>query len=222
VTDRHAVDPSARTERDALAALEAQLDEAIEAGIDLIQVRERDLEARDLSACVRRLVEKLRSTPTRVVVNDRADVAVAAGAHGLHLRSDGPQAARIRQWLGEAFMIGRSVHSPSEALAAGPVDYLVFGTVFPSRSKLDGPAAGVTGLERTVEAAGAPVLAIGGITPDRVADCRAAGAAGIAAIGVFLPPGRTPDALGPRAAIASFRERWEQAGQAQRTEPGEP
>lgn len=111
---------------------------AARAGVHLIQVRERDLEARPLTRLVARLIEAVRGTGARVLVNDRLDVAVAAGAHGVHLRGDSLPAARARQVAPAPFIIGRSVHSREEALRAqdgGGLDYLVFGTVFTTDSK---------------------------------------------------------------------------------------
>jgi len=146
---------------------------------------------------------------TRVVVNDRVDVAVAAGAVGAHLRADGPPAAAVRALVPRPWLLGRSVHSTTEARAAAETDYLVFGTVFASASKPpDAPVAGPAALQQTVREAAVPVLAIGGITAARAAACRAAGAAGLAAIGIFLPRGRAPGALGPSAAVAALRSGW--------------
>jgi thiazole tautomerase (transcriptional regulator TenI) len=202
------VTPDARTLRDEILGLEAQLDAACEEAVDIVQVRERDLDAAALLGLVRRVVG--RATPaTRVVVNDRADVALAAGAAGVHLRSDGPPAARVRALQPGPWIVGRSVHMPGEAARAGDLDYLLCGTVFPSGSKPAGaPVGGLDTLRETCAVARPPVLAIGGITPARVAACREAGAAGVAAIGVFLPAGRTADALGPVAAAAALRKAW--------------
>ena len=114
---------------------------AARAGIDLIQIRERDLDARRLIALVRRCVEAAEGTSTKVLVNDRADVAVAAGAHGVHLRGDSIAAAAVRSLIGDGALIGRSVHGADEARAvsgAGGVDYLIFGTLYPSASKEPG------------------------------------------------------------------------------------
>jgi thiamine-phosphate diphosphorylase len=149
-----------------------------------------------------------------VVVNERADVALAAGADGVHLRGDGAPTARVRRIAAAGWIIGRSVHDVAEARAARAADYLIFGTLFPTRSKPAGaPVHGLDDLGAAVKAAGVPVLAVGGIDPARAAACRHAGAAGIAAIGVFLPPGRAPQAVGiPRAVEAlraSFRNRLE-------------
>jgi len=166
---------------------------AARAGVDLVQVRERDLAARDLIALVRRCVAAAAGTRTRVVVNDRADVAVAAGAAGVHLRSDSIGAAAARSLLGGGALVGRSVHDPEEAAAvaaAGGVDYLIFGALHQTPSKDAGhPVASRDALRATCRAAmGIPVLGIGGMTVERAADAARAGASGIAGIGLFVPP----------------------------------
>jgi thiamine-phosphate pyrophosphorylase len=209
VTDRRAAAPDARSVAAQLTALERQLDEAVEAGIDLIQLREGDLSARDLLALAARVANRARQTRTRVLVNDRADVSFGIQDVGLHLKSDGPPVPAVRPLGGRDRLIGRSAHDPVDVRLAGGADYLIFGTVFPSASKPPGaPAAGVDALGRAAAAVTIPVLAIGGVTPERVAECQRAGAAGIAAIGIFLPPGRAPGALGPRAAAVALRDAW--------------
>jgi thiamine-phosphate pyrophosphorylase len=209
VTDRSAVAPDARTIATQLAALERQLDEAVEAGIDLIQLREGDLAARDLLGLAERVAARARQTQTQLLINDRADVALNIEGAGLHLKSDGPPVPVVRRLAGTGRVIGRSTHDPVDRRLVAGADFLIFGTVFPSRSKPPGvQAAGVDALRLACAAVTVPVLAIGGITPERVADCRKAGAAGIAAIGIFLPPGRAPGALGPRGAAMALRETW--------------
>jgi thiamine-phosphate pyrophosphorylase len=204
VTDRRRAAPDARTTPAALRELDRQLDEAIDAGIDLIQIRERNLDAAALHAFVAAVVARAPAS-TRVVVNDRADVAVAAGASGVHLRADGPATARARLTGPAGWVVGRSVHTVEECAAAGDADYLIFGTVFPSASKpLDSPVAGLDALRAACAVSAAPVLAIGGITPERMAACRDAGAAGIAAIGAFLPS--------PARAIRQMRAAWQDDG----------
>jgi len=161
---------------------------AAAAGVNLVQVRERGLDDRHLLALTREIVGAVEGTCARVVVNDRVDIALAAGAAGVHLRADSPPAAAVRAIVPAGFLIGRSVHSEAEAIeAAGTgVDYLILGTIFPTTSK---PAGGATlGLEplaRAVRAIDLPILAIGGITADNVGKVAAAGAAGFAAIGLF-------------------------------------
>jgi thiamine-phosphate pyrophosphorylase len=205
VTDRRRLRPDARTTGDEVRTLEAFLDEALDAGIDAIQLRERDLPARDLAGLAGRLGARAGGR-ARVLVNDRADVALAAGVDGVHLRSDGPPVVLVRRLGPSGWIVGKSVHTPEEAGGELDADYVLFGTVFPSPSKPGTPAEG--GLERLREAASAchrPVVAIGGITPERAAEARAAGAAGVAAIGVFLPPGRAPGALGVKEAVRAIR-----------------
>lgn len=209
VTDRRAAAPDARTVSAQLAALERQLDEAIEAGVDLIQLREGDLSGQDLLDLAARVGARVRQTQTRVLVNDRADVALTIPEVGLHLKSDGPPVSLVRPLAGADRLIGRSTHDPVNKGLVDGADFLVFGTVFPSASKPPGaPAAGVEALRRACAAVTVPVLAIGGITPERVAECRHGGAAGLAAIGIFLPPGRAPGALGPRNAAVALRDAW--------------
>lgn len=210
VTHRKMLAPTARTVRDECLALERQTDEAMGAGVDLIQVRERDMEARDLCALVSRLVARSRGFAT-IVVNDRVDVAFSAGADGVHLRADSPPAAAVRPLVADGSVIGRSIHSVDEARRHGDADYLMFGTVFASRSKSAGaPVAGVEALADAAVVASVPVLAIGGIAPAGVPACRDAGAAGVAAIELFLPKGQTPGALGPAGAVEAIRLAWRQ------------
>jgi thiamine-phosphate pyrophosphorylase len=192
VTDRRRRLPASL---DSAAAQEAFLDHlraAAAAGVDLIQIREPDLETADLLRMTRRAVDIVRGTAVRIVVNERADVALAAGAHGVHLRAGSAPAARVRRWAPPGFLIGRSVHSAAEAVAvtqAGGTDYLILGTVFPSQSKPDGhPTIGVAEVARAVRQIEQPVLAIGGVTLERAAALAEAGAAGVAAIGLFDPP----------------------------------
>jgi thiamine-phosphate diphosphorylase len=167
---------------------------AARAGIDLIQIRERDLDGRQLAALVGRCVDVVEGTGTKVLVNDRADVAIAAGAHGVHLRADSISAPAVRSLIGDGALIGRSVHGAEEAGAAsraGGVDYLIFGTLYPSASKSAPHRVATLDELSVVCQAGVPVLAIGGITVERAAEAARAGAAGIAGIGVFVPPAGT-------------------------------
>ena len=159
------------------------------AGADLFQIRERQMTDAALLDVARHAVSRVRSTKTAVLINDRLDIAQAAGAAGVHLRADSAPGIRVRASAPVDFLIGRSVHSAEEAAAAaaaGGLDYLIFGTVFPSASKPAGHAtAGVEELKRACQAVELPVLAIGGVTVERVPEVAAAGAAGIAAIGLF-------------------------------------
>jgi thiamine-phosphate pyrophosphorylase len=160
-------------------------------GVHLVQVRERDLDGGPLTRLVTACVDAVRGTRARVLVNDRFDVALEAGAHGVHLRGDSFPASRIRAYAPLGFLIGRSVHSVSDALVAAEdaaVDYLIFGTVFASGSKPDRPAAGLRELSAVVSATRLPVLAIGGMTSGKIAEVMRAGAAGVAGISMFDMP----------------------------------
>jgi thiamine-phosphate pyrophosphorylase len=222
VTDRLAL-ADASGLPDPRAALLDQVKAAVEAGVDFVQLRERDIEAKALAGLTRQCVEAARGSRTAILVNDRLDVALAAGADGVHMRGDSIDPARVRGALpslvsarrggpgeGRSFVVGASIRSPDEA-EQRVADYLVFGTVYPTPSKpgLE-RAAGLAGLSRAVRATDTPVLAIGGITEERLEAVARAGAAGVAAIRLFFP--------GPRgwrdlpARVASWRRRFDTTG----------
>jgi thiamine-phosphate diphosphorylase len=187
VTDRLRF-PGALSTRERLTRAVSLIEYAAIGGVDIVQIRERDLAARDLLELVRRAIAVTRGTAARVVVNERLDVALAAGAAGVHLRGDSITAAEVRRIAPKGFLVGRSVHDVSGAIAtvaSGGVDYVIYGTVFPSVSKPTARVAGVDELRRLVSAVGVPVLAIGGVTLERVPLVAAAGAGGFAAIGLF-------------------------------------
>jgi thiamine-phosphate diphosphorylase len=121
-------------------------------------------------------------------VNGRADIALAAGAGGVHLPSVGLRVADIRPWLPANFCIGVSVHSMQEVrrACAQNADYLLLGHVFPTRSKSGlGPPLGLDYLRKICSAAALPVLALGGIRPQSIGSVLAAGASGVAGIRLF-------------------------------------
>jgi thiamine-phosphate pyrophosphorylase len=173
-------------------ALVERVSAAARAGVHLIQIRERDLDARVLIGLVERAVQAVRGTHARVVVNDRLDVALAAGAHGVHLPGSGVPAVRLRHHVPAGFLVGRSIHAVGEAAEAG-VDYLMFGTVFETTSKPGVSAAGVDALQAVARATTTPVLAVGGMTLGRLDAVGRAGAAGFAAIRMFVDS--SPDGL---------------------------
>lgn len=162
---------------------------AAQAGVDLVQIREPHLAPRELLALVTAVLRAVEGDGVHVLVNRRVDVALASGAHGVHLPETGVDASRVRAVAPDGFLVGRSVHHPSKALRAsrkGGYDYLVFGTVYPSASKPAGSrVAGVAALGEACAAVDLPVLAIGGVSPATAHEVAAAGAAGIAAITAF-------------------------------------
>ena len=201
VTDRSRLPPPSPDELahpPALGALAERLTLAGQAGVDLLQIREPDLSAAELAALVRdvrtRLAETAMGAAARLVVNERVDVALAAEADGVHLKSDSIPTALVRRFVPAGFLVGRSVHTVDEARAAEAdgADYVIFGTVFPSGSKPRGHrTAGLDALAAVAQAVRVPVLAIGGISLNTVAAAAEAGAGGVAAIGLFF------DAAGP-------------------------
>lgn len=167
----------------------AQVRYAVEAGIDVVQLRERDLGARALYELTVECVAIAAGSRTRIIVNDRLDVALAAGAGGVHLRGDSMAPAVARRCSPAGFLVGRSVHDPDEASRiAADVDYLIAGTVWATPSKPDHrPLLGLSGLSRVATAARpVPVLAIGGVRVEQMAELVDAGAAGVAGIGLFI------------------------------------
>lgn len=185
-----------------------QARDAVASSVEIIQIRERDLEGRPLAALVREVLRITTGTATRVVVNDRLDVALACAADGVHLRGDSMPPRSVRTMTPAGFLIGRSVHGVEEARRVGPdVDYLIAGTVFETASKPTGhPFLGAAGLAAIVDAVDVPVLAIGGIALDRLKDVARTGAAGIAGIGLFAVSG---DAFS--VTVAEARRRFDSA-----------
>jgi thiamine-phosphate pyrophosphorylase len=165
------------------------LEAAVAAEVPLFQIREKSLSARVLFELTVRAASLTSGTGTRLLVNDRADVAREGGADGVHLTTTSLPAAVVREKFGSGFLIGVSTHLREEVRAAqsSGADFAVFGPVFDTESKrIFGEPKGLEKLrEVTAEAGDFPVVAIGGITLDNVAECFAAGASGIAAIRLF-------------------------------------
>ncbi len=162
------------------------------------------LSARVLYELTRRAVEIAQDSSTQVLVNDRFDVALAAGADGVQLTAQSLPAAVVRGETSDRFLIGVSTHSPGEAEAAqaGGADFILFGPVFETESKRQfGPPQGLDKLAEVVEAVGSlPVIAIGGISLENVSRCLQHGAAGVAAIGLLNDPNNLA------ATVRSIRE----------------
>jgi thiamine-phosphate pyrophosphorylase len=150
-------------------------------GATILQIRDPHQTVRRLETEALRLVA---ASPVPVLVNARADLALAAGAAGVHLPEHDLPVAAARRLLGPGVLIGRSVHSLDAARRAEAegADYIVFGPVFPTASHPGRPAAGLAALGQVAAAVGLPVIAIGGVDGERAESCRLAGAAGFAAI----------------------------------------
>lgn len=210
VTDRRLLSKLAEDTREALLR---KIAAAASAGIDWIQIREKDLSGRDCALLVRDARRRVRKSsrgnavPARLLVNDRLDVALSEHASGVHLGEQGLPADEAKRLAGSQagkdFLIGVSCHSREAARSAegDGADYLFFGPVFatPSKAAYGAPQ----GLERLAEVCAAvsiPVLAIGGITMQNAAGCLRAGAAGLAAIRLFQ------QAQDPAALALALRE----------------
>ena len=176
-----------------------QVSAAVANRIDLIQLREKLLTARVLFELTEQSAALTRGSATRLLVNDRADIAAAAGADGVHLTTQSIDAKTIRRTFGEDFLIGVSTHSRAEAEIAkeGGADFVMFGPVFATASKEKfGPPIGLAKLERAArELAPFPVLALGGIDVTNARDCLRAGASGIAGISLFQEPNRISEVV---------------------------
>jgi thiamine-phosphate diphosphorylase len=160
-----------------------------DAGVGLVQIREKALTARQIFRLVEESLKRVSRTDCLVLVNERADIALAAGAHGVHLTSTSIPPARVREFAPAKFVIGVSTHTVPEVLRArdAGADFVVFGPVFPTPGKAD--LQGAKGLDELSlvckAAAGFPVLALGGIDSSNYREALDAGASGIAAIRLF-------------------------------------
>ena len=174
------------------ASLLLRIRKIISHGVNFIQIREKDMPDRQLFDLTRSVVEMAREisrdSRCRVLVNGRADIAAAAGADGVHLSSYGLSISDIRSWIPKNFIVGASVHTMREirAACADNADYILAGHVFHTTSKEGmGEPVGVDFLRRGCIEASTPVLALGGITAERIPAVLQAGAAGIAGISIF-------------------------------------
>jgi thiamine-phosphate pyrophosphorylase len=179
-------------EADSTEILLARIRDAADAGVDWVQIREREMGARALLELAKAAVAACVGK-SRVVVNDRLDVALASGAAGIHLRGESMPAGEVIPWLraGNApadFLVGVSCHSMREARQAeiAGASYLFFGPIFETPAKKQfGAPQGVEKLAKVCRSVRIPVIAIGGMSGDRSSECLRAGAAGIAAIRMF-------------------------------------
>jgi thiamine-phosphate pyrophosphorylase len=212
VTDRHSLRLEPQT--GAPAALLQKIAAMLSAGVDWVQIREKDLSGKDLAGLTRQAL-KLRTKPSgerrdgaRVLVNDRLDIALAEGAGGVHLGESSVPVSEAKRLVelraaGQNFLVGASCHSIESAKSAerDGADYVIFGPVFDTPSKAPfGAPQGIDRLAQVCSVVSIPVLAIGGITLQNAHECFASGAAGIAAIRLFQ------ESTDPAATIRSLRQ----------------
>jgi len=196
----------------------ADLLDAVEraaAGLDSVQVRDKAASARELLALAAAVGRAVRAGPTRVLVNDRVDVALAVRAHGVQLPARGVPPLVARSLLEPWQIIGVSVHSVEEAVAAADAgaDHVVFGHVFGTPSHPGEPPRGLDALRDAVEAVRVPVLAIGGVTAANVHAVLSTGASGVAVIGAIL------DADDAARAASALRDALDAFGDVDRPMP---
>jgi len=171
------------TEAVAVRRLVALARFAAREGIDYLQLREKDWSARQLTEAAAAMAAVLAGSRTRLLVNDRFDVALAARAHGVHLTTRSLPARLVRQCVPSGFLIAVSTHNRREiAEAEGFADFAVCGPVFPSGDK---PVLGLEAFAELARTTSLPLFALGGVGPDQAAHMQQAGAAGIAAIRAF-------------------------------------
>lgn len=214
VTDRRSLQVPAQ--QDSLELILIKIELAAAAGVDWIQLREKDLSGKPASALTREALRRVSKrsnqapAPARIIVNDRLDVAIAERAGGIHLGENSLNiqdakrllaASRSAQTLPSDFLLGVSCHSleAAQSAAAAGAGYIFFGPVFATPSKaVYGPPQGLDRLAEACASVKIPVLAIGGITAENTPTCLSAGASGIAAIRLFQD---SPDLLATANAL---------------------
>lgn len=167
-----------------------QVKRFIEGGATLIQLRDKDASSREFFDAVKECVEYARPRGVRIIINDRVDIAITAGADGVHLGQDDLPPESARDLLGERAIIGYSTHSVQQAISAAklPVDYVAIGPIFATGTKADAePVVGLKAIRDVRRAIGAtPIVAIGGIDEQNIAEVIAAGADSAAVISALV------------------------------------
>jgi thiamine-phosphate pyrophosphorylase len=193
ITDRQAFRPKSEpaSERELCHAQLAALQLAAQAGCQFIQIREKDFATRELSEFTRTVISIVRPYGTKILINDRLDIALATGADGVHLRANSLPVAEVRRCVAADFLVAASTHSLAEAQTAASegADFIVCGPVYDTPSKRAyGAPLGITSFAEICRTINIPVFALGGIKLENFHTTLASGAAGIAAIGLFTNP----------------------------------
>ena len=177
---------------------------ALDAGVRLMQLREKNLDRDVLEALAEQVLSLVSHYDAMLLINSAVDIAVKIGAQGVHLPGvASPRAVRDR--IGPSFLIGYSTHTCAELDCADGADFVTYSPIFTPGSKpgYDGVEAGLEGLANAVAHSRLPVYALGGITPKRVAKCRTTGCAGVAVMSGILA------ARDPAKAVCEFLKAWE-------------
>lgn len=177
---------------------------ALDAGVRLVQLREKALDRDVLEALAEQVLSLTVLYDAMLLINSVADIAVQIGAQGVHLPGGAlPRAVRDR--VGPSFLIGYSTHTCAELDCADEANFVTYSPIFTPGSKpgYDGVEAGLAGLANAVAYSRLPVYALGGITPSRAAKCRTTGCAGVAVMSGILA------ARDPAKAVCEFLKAWE-------------
>lgn len=168
-------------------SLEERVAAAVSGGVDMVQLREKDLAGEELLKLARRL-RSITQGKALLIINDNLEVARAAGADGLHLPQESLSAREARKLAPSGLLIGKSVHDVSSASVASQegADYLILGTIFPTASKQGGATGGIPHVFKVASRVAAPVLAIGGVNSHNIASVIGAGARGVAVSSAIL------------------------------------
>lgn len=203
VTDRHQCSSTALGGDDAVSRLEQAIVLACGAGLRIVQIREKDLATGELLSLTRRMHRAASRARCNVLINDRVDISLAEGLAGVQCAEDGFPVSDAKEILGPSYVVGASCHSLEAVLQAdnAGADWIFLGPVYETHSKRSyGPPLGVELFSEICQRTTRPVFAIGGITPDRAAECREAGAQGVAVISSILS---SPD---PAVVIKDFEK----------------
>jgi len=168
--------------------LEKVVKEAVSGGVDVVQLRERDMTSREIYDLARKLKEAIKGTSARLLINDRVDIAVAVDADGVHLGQNGLPVETVRRIIGHGMVIGVSTHDLEEAKRAESegADYVLFSPVFPTRCKPEAVPKGTGALRELQSNIGIPVVALGGINPSTLVEVVRAGITNAAVMSFIL------------------------------------
>ena len=177
----------------ATTPLVAVISELLDAGVNAIQLREKDLNETELIQLAQPIAELCRNYQAKLFINTSARIALEVEAAGVHLPANAESVERVKTQTESKLYIGCSVHSldAAQRREAEGADFVTYSPIYPTASKPGyGPAVGIAGLAEVTKGVNLPVFALGGITPDRVDECLAAGAFGVAVMsGVMSPTG---------------------------------
>ena len=163
----------------------------LDVGVPAIQLREKDLNDTEYIKLAESLCRLCHTYSAQLFINSRIEIAMTIGADGLHLPGDSASVEKVIEETNRRFIIGSSVHTLAEAKQRETegTDFITYSPIYPTLSKPDyGPAVGVEGLRSVTEGINIPVFALGGITPERVSECRDAGAYGVAVMSGVMSP----------------------------------